>query len=305
MIHYHTRSFKSYLKIMFKKILIFSIFIFISNTTFGAQNCEIIRDEFEKYQCRSQKVCETYNENKKVFQVERFRKAESYKESSISNVLFSSNTPEKIIQKAVSVYKENMNSTYKCALLVAQKNSLQRIRQKLLSLDKTLDIKRSFEPKLQNMLQQLDEASQKSQCLHIDQHTVFNKLSILRQTTYLTCDYHFYMEYLKTYYNNPSNALWINSNELEKYDEKTKSYTMIEAANKITTAKNSIEREINHAYKVFPIVYHAYSEYENNFPIHFLLSLLKEDYYVFRNKLHEVLNPINQVVYKISNAMKE
>ena len=26
---------------------------------------------------------------------------------------------------------------------------------------------------------------------------------------------------------------------------------------------------------------------------------------IFREKLHEVLNPINQVVYKISNAMKE
>jgi hypothetical protein len=33
--------------------------------------------------------------------------------------------------------------------------------------------------------------------------------------------------------------------------------------------------------------------------------LLRDDYISFREKLHKSLNPINQVVYKIINAMKK
>jgi hypothetical protein len=80
---------------------------------------------------------------------------------------------------------------------------------------------------------------------------------------------------------------------------------MTQVANDMSSINSSLEAEIKHAYKTFPVSYNAYTEYENNFPIHFLLELLKEDYYIFRQKLHEVLNPINQVVYKISNAMKK
>jgi len=69
--------------------------------------------------------------------------------------------------------------------------------------------------------------------------------------------------------------------------------------------KSEINDEITHTYKVFPYAYDAYTEYENNITIHFLLELIKEDYIVLREKLNKVLNPINQVVYKISNAMRK
>ncbi|MEA3387530.1 MAG: hypothetical protein U9Q66_04055 [Patescibacteria group bacterium] len=57
-----------------------------------------------------------------------------------------------------------------------------------------------------------------------------------------------------------------------------------------------------HAKEVFNMAFLAYTEYENNFPIHLLLQILREDFIVFRQKLHEVLNPINQVTYKIVNC---
>ncbi|MDP2396643.1 MAG: hypothetical protein Q8S84_04390 [bacterium] len=53
------------------------------------------------------------------------------------------------------------------------------------------------------------------------------------------------------------------------------------------------------------MAFHALTEYENNISIHFLLELIKDDYIILREKLHEVINPINQVVYKISNAMRK
>jgi|GEM_PF-5285055 len=48
----------------------------------------------------------------------------------------------------------------------------------------------------------LDMISKSSKCLWIDKETTSNKLSILKQTTYITCDFAFYSEYLKEYYKN-------------------------------------------------------------------------------------------------------
>ena len=74
-------------------------------------------------------------------------------------------------------------------------------------------------------------------------------------------------------------------------------------ANKMTNKLYEIEDEIEHTYKVFPLAYSGYSDYENNFPIHFLLDIIKDDYKILRKKLYEVLMPIAQVWYKIINAM--
>ena len=65
-----------------------------------------------------------------------------------------------------------------------------------------------------------------------------------------------------------------------------------------------INYEIDRAFKLFPIAYKEYISYENYYPIHFLLLLIKQDFFDYRQAYHNVINPINQVVYKISNAMK-
>lgn len=285
-----------------KNLFLIFILIFLNIViTNASSDCENITDDFKKYECRSEKICKKYDENKKVFNFEKYKDANTYKESEV-NVLVSSGLEDKVAKKVVSIYKENMNSIYKCAIIQVQKNSILNIKQKLLSLDRTWDIKKSFEPKVEDLINKLDMISKSSQCLNIDKQTIFNKLSILRQTTYLTCDYSFYMEYLKTYYSDPINILWLDKKQIE---ENNLDYATKDVANKIKNIQKKLDTEVNHAYKTFPIAFNAYSEYENNFPIHFLLELIKEDYNIFRNKLHEVLNPINQVVYKISNAMKK
>lgn len=282
-------------------LILFWIFILWYGQLVFAQDCEVIEDEFEKYICRSELVCSEYKENKKVFNPELFKRVESYEDFDLGDLILSSNTTQKGIQSAVKVYKENMNSIYKCAIIWAQKNSLNRI----LSLPTESNVKATLEPKIKSIIQKLDVASKNSKCLNIDQSTVYNKLSILTQATHLTCDYSFYMEYLKKYYDNPQNALWIDPATIDNSNERAKAYSIQQATTMIQQAQNDIQKELNQAYKIFPVVFHAYGEYENNFPLHFLLWLIREDYYTFRIKLHQTLNPINQVVYKIANAMKK
>lgn len=299
------------LNIIILKIILLFLSLSIVNLSFAAENdCEKKTDIFEKYECRTKNVCEIpeYSENKKVFKIEKFKKAETYKDVEISDVFLKSSREEKPIKKAVWIYKNNMNGIYKCAMIAVQKNSILNIKQKLLKMDKTWDIRKNLEPKIENIINKLDMFSKSSNCLEIDKKTIYNKLAILKQTTQVTCDYAFYIDYLKEYYKDPKNALWIDPKEIEKNSETSKevrSYLNTEIANRLENIQSDLNSELKHSLKIFPIAFHAYSEYENNFPIHFLLELIKQDYMIFRDKLHEVLNPINQVVYKISNAMKK
>ncbi|MDR0772161.1 MAG: hypothetical protein LBF15_03885 [Candidatus Peribacteria bacterium] len=68
---------------------------------------------------------------------------------------------------------------------------------------------------------------------------------------------------------------------------------------------NALDKEASEIIEVYPVAFKAFSEYENNLVVHIMLELLREDFIVLREKLHQNLNPINQVVYKIANAMKK
>jgi hypothetical protein len=53
------------------------------------------------------------------------------------------------------------------------------------------------------------------------------------------------------------------------------------------------------------MAFETYVDYENNYPVHVLLEIIKEDFKILRRKFHEAISPLNQVVYKISNAMSK
>lgn len=192
-----------------------------------------------------------------------------------------------------STYKTIMNDIYKCAILWIQKKSLLLIKEELINKNPYL---------LDNLWYKIDEkvtliklSLTKFKCIDSNEKTSIQKLNVLDQTTYETCKYINYLEYLKE--KNQTIKSLIHEDK-EKY-----STTELLKAEKMQNS--ALDEEINHAYKVFPVAFHAYTEYENNIIIHFLLELIKEDYITLREKLHKTLNPINQVVYKISNAMRK
>lgn len=292
---------------MKSKYILSSLILFLAYFPYAvfAADCESMPDAFNKYECRIEQVCKIYDENKKVFNPEKYKPAHIYENFEISDVFLRSGRIEKPLKKAVSVYKENMNNIYKCSMIGIQKNSIMNIK-KLLKLDKTWEIGKAIETKIDNILNRLDMVAESTKCLWIDKKTIFNKLSILRQTSYETCKFWFYTDYLKDYYKDPAKALGISEAQIKQnqQDEKIKNYTSQEVAWKMEWLNKAIDIELFQAYKVFPITFNAYSEYENNYPIHFLLELIKEDYMIFREKLYQMTNPINQVWYKIINAMK-
>ena len=70
-------------------------------------------------------------------------------------------------------------------------------------------------------------------------------------------------------------------------------------------SRDELSQEIQHTKRVYEVAFQTYSNYVNNLVIHILLEMLENDFKQLRNKLYEAIRPINQVVYKIINAMSK
>ncbi len=281
-------------------LLIFVWYICWNISYVSAENCEQ-KSLFEKWECQVNTVCETYKVNTVSFNPEAYQSAEIYQERGWLNIhtFLISNSPLKPIQKAVWVYKDNMNNIYNCAMIQTQINTLNTTKDKLLKYDSSGEIKSRTEPKITQLLQRLNLQSQQFKCTSIDKNMI-RKENILKEVTYETCKYDFYLEYLKEHYSDVKNVLWIGDN----IDE-NKPFLIPQVVDTQANILNNIEQERIHAYKTFPVSFQAYWEYENNFILHFLLEIIRNDFIIFREKLHQALTPMNQLVYKISNVMKK
>jgi len=299
---------------MKKILLIIYTFFTIINLSYATSVTKedkcIEMTDFKKYECYVKNVCEIKyknpkenpNDNKIHFQTEPYKQAFEYENDEEKNktVFLRIDTDEKVIKQTVWNYKENMNWIYKCGLLATQYNSLLKIQKKL---KQNAQVKENIIQKIDEYLQKIEIKmnSWEDKCKNIDKKEPYQKYMILKEVTLETCKYRYYMDYLWKYYNQTQNLLNKQKNEMEK-DEWT---SIKDIEKKFVWMQNIIQKEIEASYKIFPIAFARYSEYENNFPIHILLLLIKEDYIVLRKNLHAVLNPLNQVVYKISNAMSK
>ena len=182
-----------------------------------------------------------------------------------------------------------MNNIYKCWIIWAQQKSLNLIK-------KDLSENPIIKDKIEKKIRKTELTSKSFNCQNIsNEKNSLHKKRILHQTTYELCKYHSYLEYLRKRSNIIVNVVPIN-----------KEIMSIKEVNDLMRKKqNEIDVEIEKVYKIFPIAFDTYTQYENNYTIHILLELLKDDFVDFRKKLHKTINPINQVVYKISNAMKD
>lgn len=237
-----------------------------------------LKSGYSLYKERVKNICEQYKTKKELLKID-----DSFDEITESYDL------DEIKNKHIT----NMNNIYKCALLWVQKKSLLLIKDDLIKKNPIL--LEDIWPKIDSKISKLEMTSSTLKCKNSDDKSSIIKLNVLQQSTYETCKYVIYLEYLKEYNDKLSAVLW----------EKKDKYSIEEVLSKQNEQVNELDKEIEHTYKVFPMVFHALTEYENNISIHFLLELIKDDYVTLREKLHEVLNPINQVVYKISNAMRK
>lgn len=268
----------------------FSINISFANTNINAQ--EIDKKSYDNYKKNVEEHCQSYKENKPVINIEDYKISWEFETWQTLNDFY-------ILDSTIWKYKEDMNNIYKCWIIMTQINSMNLILKKLWVNN---EINKSLSQRMQTQKTKLEMMYKNNKCINTDKDNLNYRLNILKQTTYETCRYNFYMEYLKDYYDNID---LVNLKYSTNPEEKPKSISAEWYNQLLNQYITKIDYEISRAYYLFPLSFHAYVEYENYFPIHILLVLIKEDFIKFREKYHKVISPINQVVYKIANAMSK
>jgi len=203
-----------------------------------------------------------------------------------------------------------MNSIYKCVLIDIQERWLEFLEQIISATDKTWLVKKELQTKISSEKTKLKTKKAALGCGWWSEDKSDEKIikkQVLDQTSLEFCKYSYYLLYLKEFYKINQNILWITDDELNQADTwgaETKEFSISQITLWTTKINNEINGELNKIYKVFPLAYYAYSEYEDNYVIHLLLTLIKQDYVIAREQLAKVLWPINQVAYKIKDALK-
>lgn len=244
------------------------------------------KGSFDNYKKMVQDFCSKYNKtdlnNEIIIPINNF-----WYSADLSKNSYPKWKELEIIKKE---YQKNMDMIYDCATYSSYYRSLDLIKKDLISKNPKLNsrLKSKIEQKMKNIEQKMSSLWWNCKAKSWKNNLV--KKSVLNQTTYETCRYNYYLEYLKNFSKNIYSS---------------KDWELVQNVNKNFSRKiDDINNEIERAYKVFPIVFNSYADYENNIWTHILLELLEEEYKVLRVWIHKTLNPINQVIYKIINATK-
>ncbi|MDQ7022852.1 MAG: hypothetical protein Q9M97_04955 [Candidatus Gracilibacteria bacterium] len=245
----------------------------------------------KRYDCQVTNYCDSYKTK------EIIHKSESYFETD--------ETGEKnLFESAKEKYRENQNAIYACSVIKLQKNSYNLVLNKLSKIDNGGTLISRINQKLSLKLKKLESIEKQKECTIPGNKEEGNSLQfkqkLLNESAYEYCKYNFYLDFLNNHFNDIQNS---NKEYFSETEEKTDSFKVSQIAGIQSKLKQDIVNEQNHSAKVFNIAFETYIDYENNHPVHILLELIKEDFIVLRRKLHEAISPINQVVYKISNAM--
>lgn len=298
-----------YTKIMKKTQVYISIFFclfFSHNTSFWEEDFCGSQKWFSLYECRVTNICDTYKSEKPVYASKKYMQADG-----VEQEFQNGNNQAPAIDAAKKIYRENMSNIYKCAMIQSQRNSLNSMKTSL-KWELSWQLSDALEWQINQRISRLELTSNTVGCSLTDNQTQQNKLNILRETTRQLCIYTSYLEYVKWYYEQTWNAFErSNPNDSQIlsdfYDTNTLNQltkvTPSKLSSQINAAKNEIAREISHTYKIFPIAFQAYSEYENNFPIHVLLEVVKWDFLILRQLMYQNLMPISQLWLKVINAM--
>lgn len=298
---------------MKKKIKFSIISIALISIIFWYYTLSAAEDElswFDLYKERNAQLCTQYKPDKPIFSAkDDYKDFWDIKDSEWNKTANKSAVWWNDLDVAKEQYKDTMNSIYKCALLSAQERSIKFIMNTLKEKNNVTAYTKEYDAKLKR----LESARKVNKCINANKSTKQNdQINVIRQSTFELCKYNNYLEYLLEYNSVIANVLEQDKQSKANWgtniaspDQITETYNITAIANIEKKKKEEISTEIERAYKIFPIAFQAYTEYENNLPVHDLLTMLRNDFIEFRLDLHKNLNPINQVVYKISNAMKE
>lgn len=290
-------------KSKFSTFIIFLLFLPNFSYAKEIENCEL-KNGFELYKCQIKKNCinQEFNNKKPLIKSEDYKPVKEYKNDPDYNKFWQSDKQLYPLRIATKKYQTNQNKIYKCAILEQQRKSLNLIK-KLLVIDRTWALRVVIKNKIDQRIKALKPIENKLKCIKYD-NVNLSKKQVLDNTTLEMCKFIYYTEYLNDYYQNGNlkNTIPIKDEEFES-SKSDLSIWILDFPNNKEKFQKEIKKVVEHTYKLYDLSFNAYTEYWYFLPIHIWLELIKEDVIVFRQKLYKAIYPLNQVVYKIINAM--
>ncbi len=204
------------------------------------------------------------------------------------------------IDLAKVLYRKRMDKIYNCATTLVYTKTIDSIKKDIKwtpeltsKLEKKLD--RLKEDKIKNLSDEECKVSSEINDIYI-------KNIVLNQSTYELCKYNYYLNYLQDF--NKDFIWWLVIWKV--VDTENKPLSTKSALEQFDIKSSRISIEINDSFDFFPKVFEAYAQYENFLILHLYLDLvIKQDYLSLREMLHRTLNPLNQLWYRIINAMSK
>lgn len=255
---------------------------------------------YNLYLERNTSVCKVYEPEKPIFSWEDYPDLNKDASSPEEYTYWIDGND---LDVAKAIYSQTVNTIYTCAMLNTQERSINFIMQELWESKDTGYLNKIYTAQLWNLQRLRNE----NNCLNTNKsNDPFDKKNMLDQLTFELCKYNNYLEYLKEYNSVIANVIKQDKKSKAQWEETImENYNISKIAELERNKKQEINNAIEQAYTLYPIALKTFQEYETHLPIHDLLTLIQKDYVDLRLELHKTLTPINQVVYKISNAMKE
>jgi len=198
------------------------------------------------------------------------------------------------------VYKSNMSNLYDCAIFSSKMYAIDWVMASLEN-DK---VSKQILKRLRLYKKELERQSKEEWNLcNYKQWVEVEKEDMLNETTYEMCKYISTLRYYeREYMDKPVFEDIIPEEEKSQID-----WTVFDSRyyRYLTSLKSNIEKEIQHTYDIYETAFTAYKEFDSNFRVHLYLELLKTDFLVLRNALHDTLVPLNQLPTKIVWAMSK
>lgn len=217
--------------------------------------------------------------------------------SRIDMINLTNPTPN-FLEKASFVYKETMGAVYACAVINTKLKIIKNLLDRVPIVES--NIKQGLKKQESLLTKQLDTKF----CRNISdgKKELSIKKILLDNTTYQYCNYRQYLYYLDYSSRNNLDLYFKSKNILNGTTDSSLLKETDGTASYIKYQNEHIKREITHVKEVFPQAMVAYTEFERTYASHIILELILQDYIDLRATLKQLLNPIGQVIYKISNC---
>jgi len=272
-----------------KIFIIIFLLVFVNTNIFAWKREENIlkcawKKWFELYDCQKKQIC---------------KNSPFWKQAKKITILKTDFKKETNFKQVKKIYRYNQNQIYKCSILNSQKKSILELEKLLKSTDKSWILLSKVILKLENKLQKIDKIFWQNNCVQIQNNSekkLYLKKIVLDQSTFEYCNYYYFLRYLQSKQKDDLKS---------SFPKNTKEISTKEFWNLIENNISEMDKEISHTQKMYSLSYETYTQYDSFIKLHIMLELLKDDYRALRDKLYQVLHPINQVIYKIINAQSK